>query len=91
MTQMSRRNSKGELQASQGLRLAWWSGVLWPSFLAACLLEALTFAVVDPAELSSPLLDGVSGRGVYTLAFFVFWLIAALGCSLTSWLHREID
>lgn len=91
MTQRSTVSAMGKPQASEGRRLAWWSGVLWPSFLVACLLEALVFAVVDPAELGSPLLDGVSIRGVYTLAFFVFWLIAALGCSLTSWLHREVD
>jgi len=64
---------------------------LWPSFLAACILEALVFAVVDPTELGSPLFEGVANRGVYTVVFFVFWLVAALGCSLTSWLHREID
>ena len=58
--------------------------VAWPSFLAACLLEAAVFAVVDPLDLSwggGPL--GWSRQAVYTVAFFVFWA-ACLGASLTA-------
>jgi len=58
--------------------------VAWPAFLAACLLEAVVFAVVDPLELSwgdGPL--GWSRQAVYTVAFFVFWA-AALMSSLTA-------
>lgn len=58
--------------------------VAWPAFLAACLLEALVFAVVDPLELSwgdGPL--GWSRQAVYTVAFFIFWG-AGLLSSLTA-------
>ena len=58
--------------------------VAWPAFLGACLLEAVVFAVVDPAELSwggGPL--GWTRQAVYTVAFFVFWG-ACLASSLTA-------
>ena len=58
--------------------------VTWPAFLAACLLEAAVFAVVDPLDLSwgdGPL--GWSRQAVYTVAFFVFWVAAFLS-SLTA-------
>lgn len=58
--------------------------VAWPAFLAACLLEAVVFAVVDPLDLSwgdGPL--GWSRQAVYTVAFFVFWVAAFLS-SLTA-------
>jgi len=58
--------------------------VVWPAFLAACLLELVVFAVVDPAGLAwseRPL--SLSAQGVYTLAFFVFWAISAAACALT--------
>ena len=58
--------------------------VVWPAFLAACLLEAAVFAVVDPLELSwghGPL--GWSRQAVYTTAFFLFWAVS-LGSSLLA-------
>lgn len=58
--------------------------VAWPAFLAACLLEAVVFAVVDPLDLSwgnGPL--GWSRQAVYTVAFFVFWGVTLLS-SLTA-------
>ena len=33
--------------------IRYWGQLLWPTFLAACLLEFLVFAIVDPAELHS--------------------------------------
>jgi hypothetical protein len=68
--------------AKWGLRLM---AVGWPAFLAACLLEWAVFAVADPLELSwagSPL--GWSRMGVYTIAFFVFWVITFAACFLTA-------
>ncbi len=58
--------------------------VVWPGFLAACVLEAAVFAVVDPHELSwggGPL--GWSRQAVYTASFFLFWGVA-IGSSLLS-------
>ena len=56
--------------------------VVWPAFLAACVLEAAVFAVVDPHELSwggGPL--GWSRQAVYTASFFLFWFVS-IGSSL---------
>jgi len=59
----------------------------WPSFLGACVLEMIVFALVDPLELhwaGHPL--GWSRQSVYTIAFFVLWIVCALSCLLTAWL-----
>jgi len=63
--------------------------IVWPAFLAACALELLVFAVVDPLELhwGGHALE-LSRRAAYTWAFFVFWTVSAVACALTlvlSW------
>jgi hypothetical protein len=66
-------------------RIMW---IAWPAFLAACLLELVVFAFADPADLSwsgQPL--GISRQGVYTLAFFAFWLVSMAACLLTTLLR----
>ncbi|WP_238551969.1 hypothetical protein [Herminiimonas sp. CN] len=58
--------------------------VLWPSFLTACVACGLLFSLVDPEQLI--LLDKriqLSNLGVYTIGFFVFWLLGAVSSSLT--------
>ncbi|MCZ4314150.1 hypothetical protein O4H66_12130 [Comamonadaceae bacterium G21597-S1] len=63
-------------------RLMW---VVWPAFLVAGVLEMLVFAMVDPQDLhwaGQPL--ELSRQGIYTVAFFVFWGLTLLGCSLTA-------
>ena len=71
-----------------------WGLVLWPSFLAACVLEVLVFAMVDPADLRWPgqvsTLSGTpSERAAYTVAFFAFWLVC-MGCSrVVLWLAQS--
>lgn len=65
-----------------------WALIAWPAFLAACLLEALVFSMVDPGEvhwLGQPVL--ASRQAVYTAAFFCFWLIAMACSGLALWLH----
>lgn len=58
--------------------------VAWSAFLAAGVLEALVFAVVDPADLrwfgAAPI--ELSAQAVYTLSFLIFWGVIALGASL---------
>jgi len=58
--------------------------VVWSSFLAAGVLEALVFAVVDPGELrwfgAAPV--ELSTQAVYTVSFLIFWGVVALGASL---------
>jgi hypothetical protein len=63
--------------------------ILWPSFLAACMLEGVVFAMVDPSEVHWPgLIPQPSRQGVYTVAFFMFWSITIACCSLVLWLGK---
>jgi hypothetical protein len=67
-------------------KLMW---IAWPAFLAACALELVVFAMVDPHDLQwfgQPL--ALSRQGVYTLSFFVFWAISAVSNSLTALLGK---
>ena len=69
-----------------------WALIAWPAFLAACLLEALVFSMVDPGEvhwLGHPVL--ASRQSVYTAAFFCFWLIAMACSSLALWLQSPVQ
>ncbi len=70
-----------------------WMSVLWSAFLVAAVLEMLVFAVVDPANLHW--LGGeaieLSPRAVYTLAFFLFWAVSAVGAALALLLVRPAD
>jgi hypothetical protein len=63
-------------------RLMW---IVWPAFLVAGLLEVVVFAVVDPQDLHwfGQSVE-LSRQGVYTLAFFVFWIIASVSSALTT-------
>ncbi len=65
-----------------GKRLMW---VVWPAFLVAAVLETLVFAMVDPQDLhwaGQPL--EMSRQGIYTVAFFVFWLLTLLASGMTA-------
>jgi len=60
------------------------ASVLWPSFLVACAMEMLVFALVDPVSVycGADALH-MSRQGAYTTAFFVFWLMAAASSACT--------
>ena len=63
-------------------RLMW---VVWPAFLVAGVLEMLVFAMVDPQDLrwaGEPL--AMSRQGIYSVAFFVFWLLTLLASGMTA-------
>ncbi len=63
-------------------RLMW---IAWPAFLLAGVIEMLVFAVVDPQNLQwfgQPL--ALSREAVYTLAFFIFWLLTMVSSALTT-------
>lgn len=66
-----------------------WVLITWPAFLAACLLEALVFSMVDPAEVHwlGHQLEA-SRQAIYTAAFFCFWLIAMCSNALVLWLNK---
>lgn len=64
--------------------------VAWPAFLAACLLQVLVFSMIDPTEIHWPWgLSQPSRQGIYTIAFFCFWLISMVCGSLTVWLSQS--
>ena len=66
-------------------RMLW---IAWPAFLAACALEVLVFALVDPAELHwAGHTLGWSRQAVYTFAFFAFWSVVMGACALTALLR----
>ena len=63
-------------------RLMW---IAWPPFLMAGVLEMLVFSMLDPSDLNwvgQPL--ALSRQGIYTLAFFVFWIITMASSALTA-------
>lgn len=65
-----------------GARLMW---IVWPAFLAACVLELLVFAFVDPFDLQWAGRDlGISRQATYTIAFFAFWIVTMVACALTT-------
>ncbi|MBK0393907.1 hypothetical protein [Ramlibacter algicola] len=62
--------------------------IAWPAFLAACLLQALVFALVDPHDVQW--LHGTlawSRQAVHAVAFFAFWVISMGACALTTLLR----
>ena len=67
--------------------------IAWPAFLGAGALEIAVFAFVDPATLSLPGGETLelSATTVYSVAFFVFWAVAAAACALTWLLARGAD
>jgi hypothetical protein len=63
-----------------------WFTILWPSFLMACVLEVLVFAVVDPAQLHGFGGEALewSRQAVYTAGFLVFWAVIAASGALSA-------
>lgn len=59
--------------------------ILWPSFLAAGAAELVLFNLVDPSDFEM-------GRlAAYTVAFFLFWSVAAASSALTCFLQRSAE
>ena len=72
-------------------RLMW---IAWPAFLMAGIMEMAVFAFVDPEALQwfdQPV--NLSRQGVYTIAFFVFWIVIMASGALTTllWLCCNIQ
>ena len=69
----------------------------WSSFLAACLGSLLCFAVLDPQLVidglhlgpDTPPAAWLTPTGLYTLGFFLFWLVGAVAAWLTVVLTRD--
>jgi hypothetical protein len=66
-----------------------WMALAWPAFIAACLLQAVVFAFVDPHELHWAGRDlAWSRQAVYAAGFLLFWLGAMVSSVLTATLLR---
>ena len=68
-------------------RLMW---IVWPAFLMAGVLEVLVFAFVDPQDMhwmGRPI--ELSRQGVYTVSFFVFWVLTCASSALTVLLSKS--
>jgi hypothetical protein len=67
--------------------------ILWPAFLAAGVLDALTFAVVDPADLrwfGGPLI-GWPPLTIYSVTFLIFWAAISAAGAMTALLAIPED
>lgn len=67
--------------------------IAWPAFLAAGVLEALVFAVVDPPELHwfGAAAVGWSAQSIYSVSFLIFWAAISTSASVTTLLLLESD
>jgi hypothetical protein len=66
-----------------------WMALAWPAFIAACVLQAVVFALVDPHELHWAGRDlAWSRQAVYAAGFLLFWLAAMVSSGLTAMLMR---
>jgi hypothetical protein len=83
---MSKETTKAMATETQTIsllvqRIMW---IAWPSFLMAGVLEILVFAMVDPQDLQwFGQAVQLSRQGIYTVAFFAFWLVTMLSSALT--------
>jgi hypothetical protein len=73
-----------------------WMIVLWPAFVAACLIEILVFASFDPQDMNLLGFRVEAERDtVYSMAFFAFWFVTSLVglavWSLTQSASRSTD
>jgi hypothetical protein len=67
--------------------------IAWPAFLAAAVLEALVFAVVDPHELHwfGGAALGWSVQSIYSVSFLIFWAAISTSAAVTTLLLTESD
>lgn len=71
----------------------------WASFLAACLGTLLCFAFLDPQIIIDGLhlepdalpVAWLTRTGLYTLGFFLFWLVGGVAAWLTIVLTRGLN
>lgn len=66
--------------------------ILWPSFIFAGVLEAMVFAVLDPRDIR-----GSGGapiwtpEAIYSITFFIFWIVISGAGALTALLSLTAD
>jgi hypothetical protein len=59
--------------------------ILWPAFVAAGVLDALVFVVVDPLSLNWFGAEPMqwSSQAVYSITFLIFWFAIATSAATT--------
>lgn len=64
--------------------------VLWPAFVMAGVLEAIVFSAVNPADMWVHARGhaALSDTAVYTVSFFVFWVVIAVSGLITLLLDQ---
>ena len=64
--------------------------ILWPSFIAAGIGLGIIFTLIDPMELVVLGEHVRASRGaVYSLGFFVLWVIAAMAAAMSAFLLTD--
>lgn len=58
--------------------------ILWPSFLMAIITVGVVFSMVDPETLNIPGNVEMNNVVIYSIGFFIFWLLGALASGLTA-------
>ena len=64
--------------------------IAWPAFLIAGALEMFVFVLFDPQDahwFGQPM--ELERQGVYSVSFFVFWVLAMASSSLTLFLSQD--
>ena len=68
------------------------SAVLWPSFIAAGIANSLFFTFFEPqALLYAGGYPEMTNTGVYSIGFFLFWLLTSLSSGMTSYFVKPCD
>ncbi len=67
--------------------------IAWPSFLMAGVMEGLVFSVVDPTTLHWFGQRAIEWpvQAVYTVSFFLCWLVIAVACAVSRALGTFTD
>ena len=68
-------------------RLMW---VLWPAFLVAGIAEGIFFSLFDPLDMhvfGDPV--ELNRTAIYSIGFFLFWILTAASSALTCFLQRS--
>jgi hypothetical protein len=82
----ARQLTESELQPPPSRRVRLLMVALWPAFVMAGAMEALVFALVDPADLrwaGGTSLD-LPPAAIYTIAFLLFWSLISIAAGIAA-------
>lgn len=66
--------------------------VLWPSFITSGIATGVFFTTFDPLDLLALIgQPDMSRMGVYSIGFFLFWLLTTVTCAMTCYFQRPCD